>query len=117
MSRRGFLRAVGATGLGLWWPGLAVWFGESKKTAGELIRQALQERREVQFRYHGYSRRMLGWQVSGGSASEPPPGWRTFALAEMKAMKLRRGTFAPRPDYRPETTRLKLIEAEVTPAP
>jgi hypothetical protein len=38
-------------------------------------------------------------------------------LAEMAAVKLWRGTFAPRPDYQPETTKLKPIKAEVAPAP
>lgn len=99
-----------------------------RKTVEDLIRQALVERRVVQFKYHGHSRRvephalgrvtgerlaLLGWQVSGGSASEPPPGWRTFVLAEIEPLKLMSKTFVPRPDYRPETTKLKPIEAEV----
>jgi predicted DNA-binding transcriptional regulator YafY len=131
MNRRGFLRAVGATGLWLWMiTRPALLSAAPKKTADELIRQALVERRVVQFKYHGYSRRvephalgrvtgdrpaLLGWQVSGGSASEPPPGWRTFVLADIKSLKLMRPTFAPRFDYRPETTKLKPIEAEVAP--
>lgn len=130
MNRRGFLRAVGATGLWCWLARPALVAAAPKKTAEELLRQALAERREVQFKYHGYSRRvephalgrvtenrlaLLGWQVSGGSASEPPPGWRTFLLAEISALKLMRKTFAPRPDYHPETTKLKPIEVEVTP--
>lgn len=125
MNRRGFIRAVALLGVGLGLNGVAA---GPKATAEELIRQALTERRVVQFKYHGYSRRvephalgrvtegrpaLLGWQVSGGSASEPPPGWRTFQLAEMEAVKLLRKTFTPRPDYRPETTKLKPIEAEV----
>jgi hypothetical protein len=131
MNRRGFLRAVGATGLWLSLTRPAQVLGAPKKTPEELLRQALQERRVVQFRYHGFSRlvephalgrvtegrrALLGWQVSGGSASEPPPGWRTFLLADIEAPELRRATFTPRPDYRPETSRLKPIEAEVTPA-
>jgi predicted DNA-binding transcriptional regulator YafY len=129
MNRRGFLRAVGATGLWLLLTRPAPLSAAPKMTAEELLRQALQERRVVQFKYHGYSRRvephalgratgdrpaLLGWQVSGGSASEPPPGWRTFVLADIKSLKLMRPTFVPRPDYRPETTKLKPIEAEVT---
>ncbi len=58
-------------------------------------------------------RALLGWQVSGGSASEPPPGWRTFLLAGITELKLTRRKFNPRPDYRPATTRLKPIEVEV----
>jgi predicted DNA-binding transcriptional regulator YafY len=128
MNRRGFLRAVGATGLWCLLTRPALLAAAPKKTTGELIRQALSERRVVQFKYHGHARRvephalgrvtegrlaLLGWQVSGGSASEPPPGWRTFVIADIKLLKLMRPTFKPRPDYRPETTKLKLIEAEV----
>lgn len=122
MNRRGFILTLGGIGL---WLGLAA---TPKPTARELLRQALTERRVVQFKYHGFERRvephalglvtdgrpaLLGWQVSGGSASEPPPGWRTFLLGEIEALRLLRKTFAPRPDYRPETTKLKPIEAEV----
>jgi hypothetical protein len=60
-------------------------------------------------------RALLGWQVSGGSRSEPPPGWRTFVLAEIRSLKVLRQTFAPRADDHPETSRLKPIEAEVAP--
>ena len=131
MNRRGFLRAVGATGLWLWMTRPALLSAAPKKTVEELLRQALQERRLVQFKYHGYARRvephalgrvtedrlaLLGWQASGGSASEPPPGWRTFVVADISALKLARQTFVPRPDYHPETTKLKPIEVEVGPA-
>jgi hypothetical protein len=130
MNRRGFLRAVGATGLLLWMQGPAFGTGAEKPTVEELIRQALAERRMLQFRYHGYARRvephalgrvtedrraLLGWQVSGGSQSEPPPGWRTFLTAEIDSLEMLRVTFAPRADYHPETTKLKPIEAEVAP--
>jgi predicted DNA-binding transcriptional regulator YafY len=130
MNRRGFLRAVGATGLLLWMQGPADGAAAPKKTPEELIRQALAEKRMIQFRYHGYARKvephafgrvtedrraLLGWQVSGGSRSEPPPGWRTFLLTEITALKLLRQTFAPRADYHPESSRLKSIEAEVAP--
>lgn len=132
MNRRGFLRAVGATGLWCLLTRPALLPAAPKKTAVELLRQALKERRVVQFRYHGYVRRvephalgrvtddrhaLLGWQVSGGSASEPPPGWRTFVLADITEPGLTRATFVPRADYRPETTKLKPIEAEVISGP
>jgi hypothetical protein len=128
MNRRGFLRAVGATGLWCLLTRPAPLPAAPKRTAEELLRQALNERRVVRFKYHGYIRRvephalgrvtegrpaLLGWQVSGGSASEPPPGWRTFVLADLKALTVMRPTFVPRPEYRPETTQLKSIEAEV----
>ena len=130
MNRRGFLRAVGATGLWLLMTRPALLPAAPKRTVDELLRQALVERRVVQFKYHGYSRRvephalgrvtgdrsaLLGWQVSGGSASEPPPGWRTFVVGEIEGLKLSRRTFVPRADYHPEKTRLKPIAAEVAP--
>lgn len=127
MNRRGFLRAVGATGLWCLLTRPAPLSAAPEKTAGELIRQAIGERRMVHFKYHGHARRvephalgrltgdrpaLLGWQVSGGSASEPPPGWRTFVLTDIKSPKLMRATFVPRPDYRPEATKFNSIEAE-----
>lgn len=130
MNRRGFLRAVGATGLLLCKQGLAAGTGAEQPATDQLIRQALAGRRMLQFDYHGYARlvephalgrlpegrvALLGWQVSGGSQSEPPPGWRTFLVAEIASLEIRRGTFTPRADYHPETTKLKPIEAEVAP--
>ena len=58
MNRRGFLRAVGATGLLLLMQGPAVGTAAPKKTPAELIKQALAERRLLQFDYHGYSRQV-----------------------------------------------------------
>ena len=128
MNRRGFLRAVGATGLWCLMTRPALLPAAPKPAAEELLRQALAGRCVVRFNYHGYSRRvephalgrvtggrlaLLGWQVSGGSASEPPPGWRTFALAEIEALEILRAVFRPRPDYHPEKTGLKPVEAEV----
>ncbi len=96
------------------------------------LRQALAEQRVVSFRYHGHARRvephalgrvtegrlaLLGWQVAGGSASEPPPGWRTFVLAEITGFKLTRKTFVARFDYDAATSGLKSIEAEVARPP
>lgn len=130
MNRRGFLRAVGATGLLLRMQGPAVAMTVLRKTVADLLRQALAERRLVEFNYHGFLRRvephalghatggrpaLLAWQVAGGSASEPPPGWRTFVLADIDAPKLLRKNFAVRSDYHPETTKLKPIVAEVAP--
>ncbi len=96
-----------------------------------LIRQAIKERRALEFTYHGYPRRvephalgqvkddrlaLLAWQVAGGSQSEPPPGWRTFIVAEIGALRLTPEKFSPRPDYHPERAKLKNISAEVTAA-
>ena len=128
MNRRGFLWAVGATGLGLVWPDLV---GRAGASVGEeLIREALRERRPLEFHYHGHKRHaephalgqmkddrlaLLAWQVAGGSQSEPPPGWRTFLVEEIEAQRLRPETFTPRSDYRPEKTRFAKIIAEVAP--
>jgi predicted DNA-binding transcriptional regulator YafY len=111
MNRRGFMGGGGsACGVARPLRARRDWSPAPKKTANELLRQALSERRVVQFKYHGHSRRvephalgrvtgsrpaLLGWQVSGGSASEPPPGWRTFVLADIKSLKLMRPTFVP----------------------
>lgn len=133
MNRRGFLRAASATGLLLVMqsPAVAGIFG-SKQPMDELIRRALAGRKLLKFSYHGHTRvvephalgrvtddrrALLGWQVSGGSASEPPPGWRTFVLADIQSLKLLRKNYVSRPDYRPELTKLKFIEAEVTTEP
>jgi predicted DNA-binding transcriptional regulator YafY len=129
MNRRGFLRAASATGLLLLLqsPAVGAVF-EPRQRMESSIRQALAERRLLKFKYHGHSRivephalghitedrrALLGWQVSGGSASEPPPGWRTFVLAEIKSLKLLRKKFDPRPDYDAMTSKLKPVEAEV----
>jgi predicted DNA-binding transcriptional regulator YafY len=97
-----------------------------------VIRQALAKRQMLKFKYHGHVRvvephalghvtegrlALLGWQESGGSTSEPPPGWRTFVLTEITALKPTREIFTPRPDYRPETSKLNPIEAEVAAKP
>lgn len=132
MNRRGFLRAAVAAGLTL----IARSPGRARTSAGQegageaLIRAALREHRMVEFHYHGHERRaephalgrvkddrpaMLAWQAAGSSRSAPPPGWRTFVLAEIEDLRAVPGKFSPRPDYRPEKTQLKEIVAEVAP--
>lgn len=129
MNRRGFLRAAGATGLllAMQSPAAGAIFG-SKPSMETLIRQALAERTLLKFKYHGHTRvvephavghvsddrlALLGWQITGGSASEPPPGWRTFVLAEVQSLKQLRTRFIQRPDYDAATSKLKAIEMEV----
>lgn len=132
MNRRGFLRAAVAAGLAFVWR-RPVDAGEpSDKTASRevLIRTALRGYRRLEFRYHGHGRRvephalgrlkdgrlaLLAWQVAGGSRSEPPPGWRTFLIAEVESLTAVGERFASRPDYRPEKTRFAEILAEVAP--
>jgi predicted DNA-binding transcriptional regulator YafY len=129
MNRRGFLRAAGATGLLLAMHGPADGsiFG-SKVSMETLIRQALAGQRRVKFNYHDHARvvephalgfvtegrlAIVAWQVSGGSESGTY-GWRTFLLKEITGLKLTRDTFKPRLEYRPETTQLKSVLAEVS---
>jgi predicted DNA-binding transcriptional regulator YafY len=126
MNRRGFLWAAVAAGLALGVRGPAQ---ASAASPEETIRTALRERRLLAFRYHEHSRRvephalgrlkdgaivLLAWQVAGGSRSEPPPGWRNFLLTDIEDLELVAETFTPRPDYRPEKTKLRVILAEVT---
>jgi hypothetical protein len=130
MNRRSFLRATGATGLWIAMHGSADGsiFG-SKEPMETLIGQALAERRRLKFKYHDHPRlvephafgevtggrlAIVAWQVSGGSESGTSYGWRTFLLKEITGVKLTRDTFTPRPEYRPETTQLKLVLAEVS---
>ena len=125
MNRRGFLRAAVAAGLALGVRGPAQ---EPAPAPEAIIRGALRERRLLAFRYHEHPRRaephalgrlkdgdvvLLAWQVAGGSRSEPPPGWRTFQLTDITGLELLAETFTPRPDYRPEKTKLRVILAEV----
>lgn len=127
MNRRGFLRAAVAAGLALGVRGPA----RAETPAGEdQIRVALRERRFLDFGYHDHRRRvephamgrmkdgriaLLAWQVSGGSRSEPPPGWRNFLVAEIAGLEIGEERFVIRPDYRPERTRFREILAEVAP--
>ncbi|MDQ5981080.1 MAG: hypothetical protein QG602_4058 [Verrucomicrobiota bacterium] len=125
MNRRGFLRAAVAAGLALGVRGPAE---EKPRDAEPLIRTALRERRLLEFTYHDHVRRvephalgqlrdgarvLLAWQIAGGSRSEPPPGWRNFLLADIRALTVSKEEFAPRSDYRPEKTKLRVILAEV----
>jgi predicted DNA-binding transcriptional regulator YafY len=127
MNRRGFLRAAVAAGLALGVRGPAE---ERPRDLEPLIRRALAERRLLEFTYHDHVRRvephalgrltdgdvvLLAWQVAGGSRSEPPPGWRNFLLTDIEGLELLVETFTPRPDYRPEKTKLRVILAEVGP--
>lgn len=76
MNRRGFLRAVGATGLWCLLTRPAPLPAAPKRTAEELLRQALNERRVVRFKYHGYIRRVEPHALSGVTESQPALlGW------------------------------------------
>lgn len=132
MNRRGFLRAAVAAGLALVArdPGQAQALSGREGNPESIIRAALREHQILGFNYHGHERRvephalgrmkddrpaLLAWQAAGSSRSAPPPGWRTFVLAEIEDLRATPGKFEPRPDYRPEKTPFKEIFAEVAP--
>ncbi|MBA3850005.1 MAG: hypothetical protein C0502_08420 [Opitutus sp.] len=127
MNRRGFLRAVGAAAA---WccsrSARAVAAAAASPGVEALLRAALRERRVVRFRYRGLIRwvqphalgrlrngrnALLGWQASGASRSTPPPGWRTFLLAQIEDLVVTEVKFAPRPDCDPEKSGLVGVEA------
>lgn len=105
--------------------------GADAPGAAEVLGQAMRERRVVVFSYHGYPRTaephavgrandgkpaLLAWQTSGGSSTEPPPGWRVFLLEEMAGLTVSSATFdKPRADYTAKGRGLKTVDAEVGP--
>jgi predicted DNA-binding transcriptional regulator YafY len=133
MNRRGFLRAAVAAGLAQLScnPVEALASEENDLSHRRLTAiRALREHRVLEFRYHGHARRvephalgrmkdgdvaLLGWQVEGGSRSEPPPGWRNFLMAEIEQLRVSADKFVPRTDYRPEKTHFADMIAEVAP--
>lgn len=128
MNRRGFLRAAVAAGLAHLSCNPVDALQSGKSDMQNRKENALRERRVFGFWYHDHARRvephalgrmkggdlvLLGWQVEGGSRSEPPPGWRNFLVAEIEQLVISASGFAPRPDYRPEKTRFAELIAEV----
>lgn len=129
MQRRGFLRAVGAAVAWILFRPAAV---AAEPTAPDRIesrlRTALRERHVLRFTYRGFPREvqphalgrfrngrsaLLGWQCAGGSRSEPPPGWRTFLLAQIDDLQVLDATFGPRADYHPEKSGLTTVDEDV----
>ena len=96
----------------------------------ELLVRAVLERRLLHFSYQGHARVvephaygvssagevvLHGYQTAGGSASEPPPGWRTFTVAEMSEIVAAEAGFSrPRKSYTGERPRLDPLWAEVS---
>ena len=103
--------------------------GEKMPAVHDLLVQAIREKRVLHFTYrgharvvepHAYGRNTKGepvlhaFQTEGGSASRPPPGWRTFAVAAIEAASLGEGTFKEARDgYSPNELRLSPLWAEV----
>ena len=110
-------------------PSAAVAEGAAPAATRDLLLQAIRERRVLTFVYRGHARMveahacgvstkgeavLHGYQTAGGSASRPPPGWRTFSLAEIRDVALGAETFAgARDGYSPNELRLDPLWAEL----
>ncbi len=97
----------------------------------DLLVRAVQERLLVQFTYGGHVRVcephaygvgaegaaiLHTFQVAGGSASKPPPGWRTFAVAGIEDLVLTQRRFVRvRAGFNEERPRLDPAWAEIVP--
>lgn len=75
---------------------------------------AIQEKRILELRYHGYSRivephaygrtrkgeeMILCYQLAGGSESGERAGWKLLRIDDTLLLHLTETTFPPRPDY------------------
>lgn len=95
-----------------------------------VLTEALKGRSVVTFTYKGQARTvephalgkanddkpaLLAWQTSGGSNTEPPPGWRVFLVADIEELKATGKTFEkPRADYGAMGRGLKSVDVEVS---
>ncbi|WP_026075966.1 hypothetical protein [Noviherbaspirillum massiliense] len=83
----------------------------------ETLCRAIQEKRVLELRYHGYSRivephvygrnkkeeEMLRcYQLAGGSDSGERAGWKMLKVDDTFLVHLTETQFLPRPDYQPE---------------
>jgi hypothetical protein len=77
--------------------------------------QAIQQRKVLEFRYHGYSRIvephaygrdkdgdeiLRCYQTSGGSKSGERAGWKLLKVREVFSLHLTNNTFVARPEYK-----------------
>jgi len=101
----------------------------SSSATRDLLIQAIGERRVLTFVYRGHARTvephacgvtakgeavLHGYQTAGGSASRPPPGWRTFAIGEIRDVALGAETFpGARDGYSANELRLDPLWAEL----
>ena len=91
---------------------------------------AIRRRQVLRFRYQGLAREvephalgtvtggrvaLLAWQTAGASRSEPPPGWRTFIVADIVQLRVLKRTFDVRPGFSAGRAALKTVQAEVMP--
>lgn len=131
MNRRRFFQTLG---LGL----VAAGWGASKlraaiNPADEVVRDSIRRQRILRLTYRGYMRlvephaigittgghrALLAWQVEGGSKSDPPTGWRTFLIEEIKSPSVTVRGFTPRDTYSREKLALRIeldVHGEDTP--
>jgi hypothetical protein len=95
----------------------------------EVAREAIRRQRMLRIVYGGHvrlvephalgtspggHRALLAWQVSGGSRSNPPTGWRTFVLGEVRELSITVRGFVPRPSYRRDDTPLRSTEFDIS---
>src|SRR5882757_275924 len=90
---------------------------------------ALRSGHVLELRYGGYSRSvevhavgftkednpvMRVWQVSGGSVSNEPVGWKLLRLDEAtEAVVTQQRSHAPRPEYKPGDAVMKVITCQL----
>lgn len=124
MNRRGFLWAVGAAGWWLLLPRPVAGAERRRQNAEELLRQAIAGHQLLRFDYRGLAREvephglglitdnrlaLLAWQIRGESRSGPPPGWRTFVVAEIRRLRVLKKKFSPRPEFQFKESGLREI--------
>lgn len=94
-----------------------------------IIADAIHHRHLLHFSYAGHARvvephtygidnqgnrTLCGYQVSGGSDSGKPQGWKFFRVERMTDMRVLEQTFAvPRPEYRRNDQAFATIEAQL----
>lgn len=79
------------------------------------VTQAIQQRKVLELRYHGYSRMvephaygrdkdgdeiLRCYQISGGSESGERAGWKLLKVREVFSLHLTNNTFVARPEYK-----------------